>query len=69
MPRIAPRAVLLIRGMKGNASEALNPVYRDAGAPRAPVLAERDAGAQNPAGVLAHHGPRALALASRIALT
>ncbi len=31
MPRIAPRPVLLIRGMEGNADEALNRVYRDAG--------------------------------------
>ena len=33
MPRIAPRPVLLIRGMQGNADEALNRVYRDAGGP------------------------------------
>ena len=33
MPRIAPRPVLLIRGMKGNGDEALNRVYRDAGGP------------------------------------
>jgi len=33
MPRIAPRPVLLIRGMEGNGDEALNRVYRDAGAP------------------------------------
>jgi hypothetical protein len=31
MPRIAPRPVLLIRGMHGNGDEALNRVYRDAG--------------------------------------
>ena len=31
MPRIAPRPVLLIRGMQGNADEALNRVYREAG--------------------------------------
>lgn len=31
MPRIAPRPVLLIRGMLGNGDEALNRVYRDAG--------------------------------------
>jgi hypothetical protein len=31
MPRIAPRPVLLIRGMRGNGDEALNRVYRDAG--------------------------------------
>ena len=31
MPRIAPGPVLLIRGMQGNADEALNRVYRDAG--------------------------------------
>jgi uncharacterized protein len=31
MPRIAPRRVLLIRGMEGNGDEALNRVYRDAG--------------------------------------
>jgi hypothetical protein len=31
MPRIAPRPVLLIRGGKGNADEALNLVYRRAG--------------------------------------
>ena len=35
MPRIAPRPVLLIRGMQGNADEALNRVYRDAGGPTA----------------------------------
>jgi hypothetical protein len=35
MPRIAPRPVLLIRGMKGNGDEALNRVYRDAGGPTA----------------------------------
>ena len=33
MPRIAPWPVLLIRGMKGNADEALNRAYRDAGGP------------------------------------
>ncbi len=33
MPRIAPRPVLLIRGMKGNPDEALNLAYRDAGGP------------------------------------
>jgi dienelactone hydrolase len=33
MPRVAPRPVLLIRGMKGNADEALNRAYRDAGGP------------------------------------
>jgi len=33
MPRIAPRPVLLIRGMNGNGDEALNRVYRDAGGP------------------------------------
>lgn len=33
MPRIAPRPVLLIRGMQGNADEALNRAYRDAGGP------------------------------------
>jgi len=33
MPRIAPRAVLLVRGMQGNADEALNRVYREAGGP------------------------------------
>jgi hypothetical protein len=32
MPRIAPRPVLLIRGMNGNGDEALNRVYRDRGA-------------------------------------
>ena len=31
MPAIAPRRVLLIRGMEGHADEALNRVYRDAG--------------------------------------
>jgi hypothetical protein len=31
MPRIAPRPVLLIRGMDGNGDEALNRVYRDRG--------------------------------------
>jgi hypothetical protein len=33
MPRIAPRPVLLIRGTKGNADEALNRAYRHAGGP------------------------------------
>ena len=33
MPRIAPRPVLLIRGMKGNGDEALNRAYRAAGGP------------------------------------
>ncbi len=33
MPRIAPRPVLLIRGMQGNADEALNRAYRTAGGP------------------------------------
>ena len=31
MPRIAPRPVLLIRGMEGNPDESLNRAYRDAG--------------------------------------
>jgi len=31
MLRIAPRPVLLIRGMQGNGDEALKGVYRDAG--------------------------------------
>jgi hypothetical protein len=31
MRRIAPRAVLLIRGMQGNPDEALNRAYRHAG--------------------------------------
>jgi uncharacterized protein len=31
LPDIAPRPVLLIRGMRGNADEVLNRVYRDAG--------------------------------------
>ena len=31
MPRIAPRPVLLIRGMRGNGDESLNRVYRTAG--------------------------------------
>lgn len=35
MPRIAPRPVLLIRGMNGNGDEALNRAYRDAGRPTA----------------------------------
>jgi uncharacterized protein len=35
MPRIAPRPVLLIRGMNGNGDEALNRVYRDAAGPNA----------------------------------
>jgi hypothetical protein len=35
MPRIAPRPVLLIRGMQGNPDESLNRVYRDAGGPTA----------------------------------
>jgi fermentation-respiration switch protein FrsA (DUF1100 family) len=33
MPRIAPRPVLLIRGMQGNEAESLNRVYREAGGP------------------------------------
>jgi len=33
MPRIAPRPVLLIRGMNGNADETLNSAYRAAGGP------------------------------------
>lgn len=33
MPRIAPRRVLLIRGLEGNGDEALNRVYRDRGGP------------------------------------
>jgi uncharacterized protein len=33
MPRIAPRPVLLIRGMQGNGDEVLNRVYRDTGGP------------------------------------
>jgi poly(3-hydroxybutyrate) depolymerase len=33
MPRIAPRPVLLIRGMKGNDDESLNRAYGDAGGP------------------------------------
>ena len=33
MPRIAPRPVLLIRGLEGNADEALNRAYRTAGGP------------------------------------
>ena len=35
MPRIAPRPVLLIRGMQGNGDESLNRVYRDSGGPTA----------------------------------
>jgi hypothetical protein len=35
MPRIAPRPVLLIRGMRGNDDESLNRPYRDAGGPTA----------------------------------
>jgi dienelactone hydrolase len=35
MPPIAPRPVLLIRGMHGNGDEALNRAYRDAGGPTA----------------------------------
>jgi uncharacterized protein len=35
MPRIAPRPVLLIRGMRGNPDEALNRAYRAAGGPTA----------------------------------
>jgi uncharacterized protein len=35
MPRIAPRPVLLIRGMKGNGDEALNRIYSDAAGPTA----------------------------------
>jgi uncharacterized protein len=33
MPQISPRPVLLIRGMQGNADEALNRAYHDAGGP------------------------------------
>jgi hypothetical protein len=33
MPRIAPRPVLLIRGLRGNPDESLNRVYRDTGGP------------------------------------
>jgi uncharacterized protein len=33
MPRIAPRPVLLIRGLQGNDDETLNRAYRDAGGP------------------------------------
>jgi hypothetical protein len=35
MPRIAPRPVLLIRGMEGNDDETLNRAYRDSGGPTA----------------------------------
>jgi hypothetical protein len=33
MPAIAPRPVLLIRGMQGNPDESLNRAYREAGGP------------------------------------
>ena len=51
MPRIAPRPVLLIRGMQGNADEALNRVYRDAGG--ASVALWEIAGAGHTAGISA----------------
>ena len=35
MPRIAPRPVLLIRGMQGNPDESLNRAYHEAGGPTA----------------------------------
>jgi uncharacterized protein len=44
MPRIAPRPVLLIRGMKGNPDEALNRAYRDAGGPTATLWEINGAG-------------------------
>jgi len=44
MPRIAPRPVLLIRGMEGNPDESLNRVYRDAGGPSAALWEIRGAG-------------------------
>lgn len=44
MPRIAPRPVLLIRGMAGNPDETLNRVYRDAGGPTATLWEIPDAG-------------------------
>ena len=44
MPRIAPRPVLLIRGMEGNGDEALNRVYRDAGGPTTTLWEIRRAG-------------------------
>jgi hypothetical protein len=44
MPRIAPRPVLLIRGMQGNGDEALNRAYRDAGGPTVTLWEIRRAG-------------------------
>jgi uncharacterized protein len=44
MPRIAPRPVLLIRGMQGNDDEALNRAYRDAGGPAVTLWEIRRAG-------------------------
>ena len=44
MPRIAPRPVLLIRGMEGNPDEALNRAYRDAGGPTAALWEIEGAG-------------------------
>ncbi len=44
MPRIAPRPVLLIRGMQGNGDEALNRAYREAGGPTTRLWEIPDAG-------------------------
>jgi hypothetical protein len=44
VPRIAPRPVLLIRGMDGNPDEALNRAYRDAGGPTATLWEIPNAG-------------------------
>jgi uncharacterized protein len=44
LPRIAPRPVLLIRGMEGNGDEALNRVYREAGGPTATLWEIQRAG-------------------------
>jgi uncharacterized protein len=44
LPRVAPRPVLLIRGMRGNGDEALNRPYRDAAGPPAELWEIADAG-------------------------
>jgi uncharacterized protein len=44
MPKIAPRPVLLIRGMKGNGDESLNRAYRAAGGPTTQLWEIADAG-------------------------
>jgi alpha/beta superfamily hydrolase len=44
MPRIAPRPVLLITGLKGNGDESLNRVYREAGGANVALWKIREAG-------------------------